>query len=248
MLKLSKIFALGFALTLLHGCSDEEPSKDVSCSLSVHEYNLTNFVGRTEYMFQNGVISSVATDFVKDDQRFVATGEFDYDSQGRLILIKTDEENYVELEYDGLSMTVRSFRANPEFNTTEVYVLNEIGQIIELTGLRRYEYNRSNQLSKVYRTSRTPEYLEQEYFYDDKNNPFENIPLINTFINPSFSDRYFMFGYSFLNAGANNVIRRVHYDENGEILVEATWEYEYSELGYPIRNGEFGEFIYECEE
>ncbi len=237
---------------LIASCSKDDSSDNPlafeNCIFSEYDWAFGGNTGDMKFTYTNNQLTSVSSTFTRNGMTSSGTSEIEYDDQGRVIFLRTDDENYVDISYSEGFIDVRRVTTIPFFNSTLRYILNENGQIIELEGKERYEYNEEGQLVRIFNIKSLPEYLEEEHVYDNKKNPFEGIPItVIAYLN----DQSILHDFHFEVAGPNNKIRTTNYDSEGEILSQFEVEFTYNPLDYPLtwtdESGNFSSFSYDCE-
>lgn len=220
------------------GCSEEEPEPNIaSCRITNYKYSDDSDVRTFSYNYSNNLVSSIDLTIILYEKTYTLSAQLEYDDQNRIVSIKTDDENYVGITYDNLSIEVRTNRSRLSSPIVDNYTLNDKGQIIEWVGhvTEEYDYNEKGQLIREYATwSNGEEAWSAEFQYDNMRNPFENIPAKVNWSIPTGEDAQIMFDFAFKNMMSNNIIKADYSNPDGDVYVSKEYEFTYDSNDYPI--------------
>ncbi|WP_143400951.1 hypothetical protein [Fulvivirga sp. M361] len=229
---------------LFIGCSEEDTEPNiVNCRIRNYQYDngftSPNSVSDTRslsYNYSNDLVSSIDLNINLSGKTYNLSAQLKYDDQNRIVSIKADDENYVGITYDGLSIEVQTTRSQLSDPIMDQYTLNDKGQIIKRDGYvsERYEYNDEDQLVRVYSLDNGEEYLASEFQYDNKPNPFERIPVEINWAIPAGEDAQIWFDFSFKNMGPNNILKADYFNSNGDLSNTNEYAFNYDSNDYPI--------------
>ncbi len=201
-------------------------------------------------------ITSIIYSLTENSIKNTVNSDIKYNSKGDLISLSS-ENSKLDFEYFENKIIVNSVlplvsQLEPKYDLylkKSEFLLNDKGQIKELAGFLKYEYDIKGNLIKIYK--RDKEYfLFRELIYDDKNNPLPNrLIQIGSFTTIQNSTKlYFDFFPNY--HGVNNVIKIIEYNSNGSISSTNSITYNYDKNNFPINSvfsgKETSTYIYSC--